>query len=279
MVFLSQKVDGNIIFTDYWNVVVLNFSVMGNTVFSWAKKFTEIWYLLITGKFLFWTFRWLEIRSFFGSRSWRKDDIYWLQRSFCFELFGDEKHGLFFTKKVDGNMIFTWSFLAFYDIPGPGKYVFTRSAIIWNPHYLAIGRKLLLWSYLSHNFHKHGVHMAKVYRALIDWLVETQDSSPLINLHRKKTLDGCFHKNLEIHVSSSLPNKEKHSAFMQTKIFLLWWRHHARGIIDGCFHKNLEIHVSSSLPNKQKHSAFTQTKIFLVWWRHHARGVNMIIGS
>ena len=33
-VFLSQKVDGNMILTDYWNALVLNFSVMGNTVFS-----------------------------------------------------------------------------------------------------------------------------------------------------------------------------------------------------------------------------------------------------
>ena len=94
------------------------------------------------------------------------------------------------------------------------------------PHYLkhslsSYGRKLLLWSYLSHNFHKHGVHMAKVYRALIDWLVETQDFSRVINLHRKRTLDGCFHKKLEIHVSSSLSNKQKHSTFTQTKIFLL----------------------------------------------------------
>ena len=64
MVFLSQKVDGNMIFTDYWKVLVLTFSEMGNTVFSWAKKLTEIWYLLITGKFLFWTFRRWEIRSF-----------------------------------------------------------------------------------------------------------------------------------------------------------------------------------------------------------------------
>ena len=71
------------------------------------------------------------------------------------------------------------------------------------PHYLkhslfSYGRKLLLWSYLFHNFHKHWVHMAKVYRALIEWLAETQDSSPVINLHRKRTLDGCFHKKLEI---------------------------------------------------------------------------------
>ena len=38
---LSQKPDGNIIFTDYWEVLVLNISMMGNTVFfqpkSWWK--------------------------------------------------------------------------------------------------------------------------------------------------------------------------------------------------------------------------------------------------
>ena len=48
MVFLSQKVDGNMIFTDYWKILVLIFSRMGNTVFSWAKKlmemrFTDYW--------------------------------------------------------------------------------------------------------------------------------------------------------------------------------------------------------------------------------------------
>ena len=64
MVFLSQKVDGNMIFTDYWKVLVLIFSEMGNTVFSWAKKLIERWYLLITEKVLFWTFRWWEISSF-----------------------------------------------------------------------------------------------------------------------------------------------------------------------------------------------------------------------
>ena len=98
-VFLSQKFDGNMIITDYWKDLVLNFSEMGNTVFSSAKKLTEIC-LLITGKFLFWTFRWLEIRSFFESRSWWKDDIYWLLRSSCFELFGDGKYGLFSAKKL-----------------------------------------------------------------------------------------------------------------------------------------------------------------------------------
>ena len=73
---------------------------MGNTVFSWTKKLTEIWYLLITEKFLFWNFRWLEIQSFFESRSWWKDGIYWLLRSSCFELFGHGKYGFFSAKKL-----------------------------------------------------------------------------------------------------------------------------------------------------------------------------------
>ena len=30
-----------------------------------------------------------------------------------------------------------------------------------------------------------------------------------------RLIDGCFHKKLEIHVSSSLPNKQKKSAFKQ----------------------------------------------------------------
>ena len=98
MVFLSRKVDGNMIFTDYWKVLVLIFLGTGNMVFFWAKKLMERWYLLITEKFLFWTFRWWEIRPFFS-------------------------------QKVDGKMIFTWSFWAFHDIPGLGKYGFSCSLI------------------------------------------------------------------------------------------------------------------------------------------------------
>ena len=101
MVFLSQKVDGNMIFTDYWKVLVLVFSWMGNTVIFWAKKLMERWYLLVTEKFLFWIFRWWEIRSFFS-------------------------------QKVDGKMIFTLFFLAFHDILGLGKYGFSCSASTWN---------------------------------------------------------------------------------------------------------------------------------------------------
>ena len=92
----SQKVDGKMIFTDYWKVLVLNFSVMGSTVFYAVKKLMERWYLLVTLKFLFWTFRWWEIQPFFN-------------------------------QKVDGKMIFTWSFWAFHDIAGLGKHGFVHS--------------------------------------------------------------------------------------------------------------------------------------------------------
>ena len=67
--FLSQNVNGNMIFTDHWKVLVLNFSEMGNTVF-------------------------------FEPKSWLKYKIYWLQESSCFELFGDSKYGLFWAKKL-----------------------------------------------------------------------------------------------------------------------------------------------------------------------------------
>ena len=82
MAFLSQKVDRNMIFTDYWEVLILTFSEMGNMVFSWVKKLTEMWHLLITGKFLFWTFWWWETRSFFQPKSWWKDDTYMVFLSF-----------------------------------------------------------------------------------------------------------------------------------------------------------------------------------------------------
>ena len=60
--FLSQKVDGNMLFTDYWKVLILNFSVIENMVFflsqevdgkvmantglSSAKKLMKTWYIL-----------------------------------------------------------------------------------------------------------------------------------------------------------------------------------------------------------------------------------------
>ena len=41
MVFLSQKVDGNMVFTDNWKVLLLILLGMGNTVLFWAKKLME----------------------------------------------------------------------------------------------------------------------------------------------------------------------------------------------------------------------------------------------
>ena len=110
--FLSQKVAGKMIFTDYWKVLILTFSGMGNTVFFeskswwkvdiywllksscfdlfgngkyslfWVKKLMERWYLLVAEKFLVWTFWWWEIRPFFQLKSWRNDDIYLIFLSF-----------------------------------------------------------------------------------------------------------------------------------------------------------------------------------------------------
>ena len=96
MLFLRQKVDWNMIFTDYRKVILLIFSEMG-------------------------------IRPFLETKSSLNDDIYWLLKSLCFGLFADRKYGLFYGQKVDGKMIFTWSFWAFYDIPGPRKYGFLRN--------------------------------------------------------------------------------------------------------------------------------------------------------
>ena len=96
--FLRQKINEKMIFTDYWNALVLNFSGMENTtVFEakswwkddiywllksscfeffrdgicgllWCKQLMERWYLLITEKFLFWAFRWWEIWSFLARK-------------------------------------------------------------------------------------------------------------------------------------------------------------------------------------------------------------------
>ena len=94
---------------------------------------------------------------FFESKSWWKDYIYRLLKSSCFEPFWNGKYSLFwaemqmerwyllitekvlvlnfsvmrksvfFSQKVRGKMIFSWSFLVFHDIPGLGKYGFSYS--------------------------------------------------------------------------------------------------------------------------------------------------------
>ena len=151
------------------------------TWYFWAKKLMKIWYLLITEKFLFWSFRKWEIRSFFVPKSGWKDCIYWLLKRSCIELFGDGKYGhflsqevdrkmiftvywevlalnfsvmgnagIFFSQKVDGEMIFTWSFWAFHDIPGLGKYGFSRSAKTADIQKLHFGKaQVNPWYYYS----------------------------------------------------------------------------------------------------------------------------------
>ena len=52
-------------------------------------------------------------------------------KSSCFELFGDGKYGLLFSQKVDGKMIYTWSFEAFHYILGHGKHGFSCSVLYW----------------------------------------------------------------------------------------------------------------------------------------------------
>ena len=65
--FWVKKLMENVIFTDYWKVLVLNLSVVRNTVFFWVNKLMERWYSLAKEKFLFWPFQWWEIRYFFQS--------------------------------------------------------------------------------------------------------------------------------------------------------------------------------------------------------------------
>ena len=115
----------NIMFTDYQKVLVLNFSERKDTVFFWAKKLIEL-YLLITKKFLFWTFWEWEIRSFLRQKV--DGNIftgYWKVLVLTFSGIGNT--GVFFCQKFDVKMIFTWFFLAFHDISGPRKYGFLCS--------------------------------------------------------------------------------------------------------------------------------------------------------
>ena len=87
---------------------------------------------------------------FFEPKSWWKDDIYWLLKSSCFDLFGNGKYGLFLSQKVDGKMIFTWSFWAFYDIPGLWKYGFSRGAVrllYFLPYAAAVNCLVVLFRY------------------------------------------------------------------------------------------------------------------------------------
>ena len=92
-----------------------------NDDLSVLKKRTIRWYclyhgtpcLLITKKFLFWNFTRWKIRSFCESKSWSKDDIYWLLKNSCFQFLWGGKYGVFVSKIVDERwyLLITWKFL------------------------------------------------------------------------------------------------------------------------------------------------------------------------
>ena len=105
--FLGQNVDANMIFIGYWEVLVLEFSEMGNTVFFETKKLVERWYLLITEKFLFWTFRGWEIRSFLWGENLMERLYLLVTEKFLIWAFGWEKIRSSLRQKVNGKMIFT----------------------------------------------------------------------------------------------------------------------------------------------------------------------------
>ena len=133
-VFLRQKVSEKIIFTDYWHVRVLNFSGMENMASFWGKKLMERCYLLVTENFLFWAFPLWEIRFFCGKsvmERWylliTEKFLFWATEKFLLWAFWWWEIRSFFSQKVDVKVIFTCSFWAFHDIPGPGRYCFLCS--------------------------------------------------------------------------------------------------------------------------------------------------------
>ena len=106
------------IFSLVWNIVYyfrkspcFEFFRDGKYDLFWAKKLMEIWYLLITEKFLFWNFREREIRSFLRQKVSGKMLFtdYWNVLFWTFRM----ESAVFFRQKVDGRMIFTgyWKLL------------------------------------------------------------------------------------------------------------------------------------------------------------------------
>ena len=115
------------IFADYWEVPLLNFSVMENTVFFWVEKLMERWYLLVTEKFLFWTFRRWEIRSFFQPKSWWKDDIYLVFLSF--PLYSGTWEIRFFVQWADSLILQSEKNFSVSKLPNDGPSILMRSMV------------------------------------------------------------------------------------------------------------------------------------------------------
>ena len=85
---------------------------MGNTVFFWAKRLMERWYLLITEKILFWTFQWCEIRSFLSQEVDRKIIFtgYWEVHILNFSVMG---RTVFFSAK---KLMERWYLLGLFEL-------------------------------------------------------------------------------------------------------------------------------------------------------------------
>ena len=93
--------------------------------------------LLVTVKFLFRTFRWWEIRSFFQPISWWKDDIYLV--FFTFPWYSRTWEIRFFVQSSSGNLLTevslnTGMFHEKYDIKTTSPFL----CFFWNPSWLDI---------------------------------------------------------------------------------------------------------------------------------------------
>ena len=65
----------------------------------------------------------IENVVFFEHKSWWEDDIYWLLKSSCFELFDDGKYGLFLSQEVDGKDDIYWLLKSScFELFDDGKY-------------------------------------------------------------------------------------------------------------------------------------------------------------
>ena len=94
-------------FTDNEKVLVLKFLGVKHVVLfepkGWWKN--DIYWLLKSSCFEL--FGYGKYGILLSKEVDGKCDIYWLLKSSCFELVGGEKYGLFLGQKVDGKMIFT----------------------------------------------------------------------------------------------------------------------------------------------------------------------------
>ena len=112
----------NIMFTDNEKGLLLNFLVF--LWYFWAKQLMEIFYLLIIERFLVWSFRNWEIRSFFEPKSWWKDYIYWLLKVVVLNFLVMKNTVFFWVKKL----MERWYLLGLFELSmifqGLGNMVF-----------------------------------------------------------------------------------------------------------------------------------------------------------